>query len=72
MPAVEVSEKDFEAVVSAALEAQSIGDMNEARALDKLARKISTALSREHGGVTSHKPSKARTMDFPGRTFSAS
>lgn len=47
MPAVEVSDEDFEAVAGAALEAASIGDMDEARTLDKLARKIKTALSRD-------------------------
>ena len=47
MPAVEVSNEDFEAVAGAALEAASIGDMDEARTLVKLAKKIKTALSRE-------------------------
>lgn len=47
VPAVEVSDEDFEAVAGAALEAASIGDMDEARALDKLARKIKAVLSRD-------------------------
>lgn len=47
MPAVKVSDEDLDAVAGAALEAASIGDMNEARSLDKLARKIRRALSRD-------------------------
>ena len=47
MPAVEVSDEEFEAVVGASLEAASIGDVDEARTLDKLAGKIKTALSRD-------------------------
>lgn len=45
MPAIIVSEEDLEAVAGAALEAESIGDIQEARALDKLAQKINAALS---------------------------
>ena len=47
MPAIKVSDEDFEAVAGAALEAASIGDVDEAIALDKLARKIKIALSRD-------------------------
>ena len=47
MPAVEVSDEDFEAVAGAALESASIGDMDEARTLETLAKKIKTALSRD-------------------------
>ena len=47
MPSISVSERDFEMVADAALESASIGDMEEARALDELARKISLALCRD-------------------------
>lgn len=42
---VNVSEKDFTAVACAALEAQTAGDSDQARTLDKLARKINAALT---------------------------
>jgi hypothetical protein len=45
---VNVGEADFQAVASAALTAKASGDMDEARALDKLARKINLALSSDH------------------------
>lgn len=47
MSSIDVSEKDLEVVTCAALECASIGDMDDARALDKLARKIHLALCRD-------------------------
>ncbi len=45
MPSINVSEDDFTRVAMAAMNAQSRGDMDEARALDKIARKINAALT---------------------------
>lgn len=49
MASINVSEKDFEAVRSAALDAHFSGNAKAAASLDKLARKINAALSRDHG-----------------------
>lgn len=45
MPSINISEDDFAAVAGAAVEAQMRGDDVEAKALDKIARKINAALS---------------------------
>lgn len=44
MPTINVSERDFEIVASAAIEAQARGD-KAAKDLDKLARKMNLALT---------------------------
>jgi len=46
MPNISVSEKDFEILFNAANDAKDKGDMQQAKALDKLARKINAALSK--------------------------
>lgn len=45
MPSINVSEADFAAVAGAAQDAQRRGDDAEAKALDKIARKINAALT---------------------------
>lgn len=45
MPTVNISQADFEAAANGAWECFSRGKMQEAAALDKLARKINAALS---------------------------
>ena len=45
MASINVSEDDFEAVAMAANDAKFNGDMEAARALDKIARKINAALT---------------------------
>lgn len=45
MPSINISEDDFTAVAMAAMDAKSDGDMDKARALDKIARKINAALT---------------------------
>lgn len=45
MASINVTEKDFEAVATAAMDAEESGDMDHAKALDKVARKINAALS---------------------------
>lgn len=45
MTMINISEGDFEACASAAIEALRRGDRKEAEALDKLARKINAALA---------------------------
>lgn len=45
MANMSVSQADFEALADAALSAEARGDMAEAVALDKLARKVSAALT---------------------------
>jgi hypothetical protein len=42
---INISEGDFNAIAGAALDARDAGKMIEARALDKIARKINAALS---------------------------
>lgn len=45
MANINVSEKDFEALATAANDAKLHGDLEQAEALDKLARKVNAALS---------------------------
>ena len=45
MPSINISEADFGAVAGAALDAEAAGRMDDARALDKIARKINAALT---------------------------
>lgn len=45
MPSINIGEDDFTAVAMAAMNAKSEGDMGQARALDKVARKINAALT---------------------------
>ncbi len=45
MAIVNVSEEDFMTIAMAANRAKSDGDMDDARALDKIARKINAALT---------------------------
>lgn len=45
MPSITISEADFTAVALAAHAAKNGGDMEQAHALDKIARKINAALS---------------------------
>ena len=45
MPSINVSEADFGAVASAAMDALQKGDSAQARALDKIARRINASLS---------------------------
>ena len=45
MASINISEADFCSVAGAARDARDRGDMIEARALDKIARKINAALS---------------------------
>lgn len=45
MPAINVSEADFNAVAGAAYDAYMRGDRKEATVLDRLARKINAALT---------------------------
>ena len=47
MASINVSEADFESIVSAALDAESSGDADLARKLDKLARRVNCALSKQ-------------------------
>ncbi len=50
MASVNVGEADFDAVASAAWEAKAAGREDEAKALDKLARKINAALATATAG----------------------
>jgi hypothetical protein len=45
MASINVSEDDFDAVAGAAMDAKARGDMDDARRLDKIARKINAALT---------------------------
>lgn len=45
MATINVGEDDFTVVASGAMDAEARGDLDEARALDKLARKINAALA---------------------------
>ena len=45
MASMNISEADFAVLASATLDAEACGDMEQAHALDKLARKASAALS---------------------------
>lgn len=45
MAMINVGEADFDALARAAIEAERRGDIKEAHALDKIARKINLALS---------------------------
>ena len=45
MPSINVSEADFTTLANAAMEAKARGEMDEAHALDKIARKTNAALS---------------------------
>lgn len=47
MASINTSEADFMAVAGAARDAKDRGDMTEAKALDKIARKINAALSHD-------------------------
>lgn len=47
MAAVTMTEKDFDVLVGAALDAQDRGDMEAAKALDMIARKLNAALTTE-------------------------
>ncbi len=47
MAAVTMTEKDFDALVCAALDAQDRGDMETAKVLDKIARKLNAAITVE-------------------------
>lgn len=49
MPNISVSEKDFEVLACAAGDAEDRGDMKQAKALDKLARKTNAALTAANG-----------------------
>lgn len=51
MPSVNVSEADFTAVATGAMAAKDSGDMDTARSLDKLARKINLALSSDNASA---------------------
>jgi hypothetical protein len=58
MPPVNLSEAGFGFLVDAALNAQDQGDMETARALDKIARKLNAALTTEkYRGMRSFSPS---------------
>lgn len=46
MASINISEKDFQSVASAAFEAQRSGDRDLAAKLDKIARKINAALAK--------------------------
>jgi len=50
MAQINVSEDDFTALADAANDAQSRGDTDAAKALDKLARKTNAALANSAGG----------------------
>ena len=45
MPSVNITEAEFMVVATAAIEADESGDVDTARTLDKLARKINAALT---------------------------
>lgn len=47
MASIVISEEDFMVVAGAARDAQQAGNMEEALALDKVARKMNAALSRD-------------------------
>jgi len=70
MATINVGEDDFLAVALAAASAKDEGDMDQARALDKIARKINASLSsaatkqyRWLGGSTKREP--LRWQDVP-------
>ena len=70
MASVNVGEGDFEIVASAANSAADNGDMDEAHALDKLARKINAAISRDSAAAKlartiSGRPAVLRWQDVP-------
>jgi len=48
MASINISEEDFIQVAGAANDAKSRGDMRSANALDKIARKINAALSKDN------------------------
>lgn len=47
MPTINVREADFEAVAGAAMDAKAAGNIEQARELDRIARKINLALSNQ-------------------------
>lgn len=71
MPQINVSEADFDAVAGAAMDAEERGDIEAAKALDKLARKINATLSaatviRAFGGTTfGPRFSRSKWQDMP-------
>ena len=70
MTSINISEDDFVNVASAAIEAKRRGDMAEAKALDKIARKINAALTaaipeRKIAQMMSGSRSPVRWQDMP-------
>lgn len=51
MPSINVSEADYATLYAAAHDAQDSGDIGQAEALDKLARKVSAALTTATTGM---------------------
>jgi hypothetical protein len=70
MPSVNISEKDFDMVACAAMDAQDRGDMSTARNLDKLARKMNAAITSakitaQFGRALGYQKSEVRWQDMP-------
>lgn len=69
MASINISEDDFKAVASAAVDAKLHGDIDHARALDKIARKINLSLSatetRPYAWIGGGKRTKLTWRDMP-------
>lgn len=69
MPSINISEDDFTTVALAAYAAKDEGDMRQARALDKIARKINASLSsastKQYGWLTGGKRKPLGWQDMP-------
>jgi hypothetical protein len=63
MASINISERDFEVLACAAMDAQDRGDRDTAKALDKLARKMNAALTAARYGVR-----LSRAMGMPAAT----
>ncbi len=70
MPSINISEKDFDMVACAAMDAQDRRDMTTARNLDKLARKMNAALAsarvtKSFGRTIGFQKTEVRWQDMP-------
>ena len=67
---INVGERDFEVLAAAAIEARDNGDLEQAMALDKIARKVNAALTgadpaRRIATMATGKTSPVRWRDMP-------